>query len=267
VDWDTAAGLALRGGLGAAGFMIVLWLVQLRTRNAGIVDFGWAAVLGSLAVFYAVSGPGWAPRRFVLALLGGLWGYRLAWYLLRQRIWRQPEEGRYVTLRGKWKSPLDVGFLLFFEAQAVLALVLSLPFLFAAFDGRPVWTLPDGLAVGLWLIGWVGEAAADRQLARWKANPAHRGKTCREGLWRYSRHPNYFFEWIIWCGFGILGLGVSGSWLGLIAPALMLLFILKITGIPPTEAQALRSRGEDYRRYQETTSPFIPWFPRKEVSR
>ena len=147
----------------------------------------------------------------------------------------------------------------------MLAAVLSLPFALAVQGreaGPSAW---DGLAAALWIAGLAGETVADRQLAAWKADPAHRGRTCRRGLWGVSRHPNYFFEWIVWCGFGAAALNGPHGWAGLLAPALMLLFILKITGIPPTEAQALRSRGEDYRRYQRTVSAFVPWFPRKEA--
>ena len=110
----------------------------------------------------------------------------------------------------------------------------------------------------------MGETIADRQLVTFKKDPGSRGKTCRAGLWHYSRHPNYFFEWILWCGFGVLGLAGPWGWAGLAAPALMLYTIVFVTGIPPTEAQALVSRGEDYRAYQRTTSPFVPWPPRED---
>ena len=106
---------------------------------------------------------------------------------------------------------------------------------------------------------------ADRQLVRFKRRPESRGKTCREGWWRYSRHPNYFFEWLHWWSYVALAAGSSYWWVTLLAPAAMLHFLLNVTGIPPTEAQALASRGEDYRQYQRTTSVFIPWFPKKEI--
>ena len=111
------------------------------------------------------------------------------------------------------------------------------------------------------VMGVIGETVADRQLLAFKRDPAHRGRTCRAGLWRYSRHPNYFFEWVLWCGFGAFGLTGPLGWLGLAAPFLILFTILFETGIPPTEAQALASRGEDYRRYQRTTRAFVPWPP------
>ena len=114
------------------------------------------------------------------------------------------------------------------------------------------------------VVGVVGETVADRQLLAFKRDPANRGRTCRTGLWRTSRHPNYFFEWILWCGFGLLGYAAPWGWTGLAAPLLILCSIVFVTGIPPTEAQALASRGDDYRAYQRTTSAFVPWPPRRD---
>ena len=124
----------------------------------------------------------------------------------------------------------------------------------------------DILGTTVWLIAVGGESVADRQLARWRAQPDNRGKTCRAGLWRLSRHPNYFFEWIHWWAYVCLAIGTPWVWVALAGPVVMLLFLYKITGIPYTEARALASRGEDYARYQRTTSAFIPWFPEKESS-
>jgi len=252
------------GWAAAAGLMVLLWLSQLRTRNAGIVDVGWAAGTGSLAILYGVLGDGDPSRRVLLAALGGAWGWRLAWHLWRDRIWKQPEEGRYVTLRKQWSPHPDRAFFIFFQAQALAAVVLSLPFALAARAPQAFPAVFDLVALGLVVIGVVGETVADRQLVAFKKDPGSRGRTCRSGLWRYSRHPNYFFEWILWCGFGVLGLAGPWGWIGLAAPALMIYTIVFVTGIPPTEAQAVASRGEDYRSYQRTTSPFVPWPPRDD---
>lgn len=257
--------LLAAGWLLAAVVMLLLWLVQTRTRNAGVVDVGWAAVTGGLAIWYAWLGEGTAERRWLCGMIGGFWGARLAWHLLRDRVWGRPEEGRYVTLRRKWSPHADRSFFLFFQAQAFVAVLLSLPFALACSAAAGFPRAADWAALTLAAIGVAGETLADRQLLSFKCDPAHRGLTCRAGLWRYSRHPNYFFEWIIWCGFGLLGLTAPHGWLGLLAPLVMLGSILFVTGIPPTEAQALATRGEDYRRYQRTTSPFVPWFPRRNA--
>jgi steroid 5-alpha reductase family enzyme len=251
------------GWLGAGLLMIALWLIQRHTRNAGIVDVGWAAITGTLAVWHALGADGVFVRRVVVGFLGAGWGWRLAWHLLRDRVWGQPEEGRYVTLRRNWSPHADRAFFIFFQAQAAAAVALSLPFALAAVSARPFPVASDIAGMVLVIVGVVGETVADRQLLAFKRDPSRRGQTCRTGLWRYSRHPNYFFEWILWCGFGVFGLAGPWGWLGLVAPLIMLMTILFVTGIPPTEAQALASRGEDYRRYQQTTSAFIPWRPRR----
>jgi steroid 5-alpha reductase family enzyme len=139
---------------------------------------------------------------------------------------------------------------------------LSTPFLLAALNPRPRLSPFEYAGAALWLVAWMGEIAADWQLHRFKANPANRGVTCRAGLWRYSRHPNYFFEWLIWVAFAVFAMGSPYGYVSLFAPLLMLYFLFRVTGIPATEAQALRSKGDDYRRYQTSTSAFVPWFPR-----
>jgi steroid 5-alpha reductase family enzyme len=115
-------------------------------------------------------------------------------------------------------------------------------------------------------VSWIGESVADRQLGRFKTRPGSRGLACREGLWRYSRHPNYFFEWLVWIAYSLLAWPAPHGYLALPIPLLMLFFLLRVTGIPYTEAQALRSRGEAYARYQREVSAFIPWFPRRQAS-
>ena len=152
---------------------------------------------------------------------------------------------------------------MFFQAQALLDVVLSLSFL-VAIRNTSSWGGGDFLGVLIWVVAVVGESVADRQLERFRTEPANRGKTCRMGLWRYSRHPNYFFEWLVWCGIGLAALAAPLGWLALASPAIMLFLILKVTGIPPTEERAVLSRGKDYRDYQATTSAFVPWLPKKE---
>ena len=114
----------------------------------------------------------------------------------------------------------------------------------------------------MWLLAMLGESAADVQLNRFRSDPANKGKTCRVGLWKYSRHPNYFCEWLVWLAYFIYALGSPGGWIAVYAPALMYLFLTKVTGIKATEEHAVRSRGEDYREYQRTTNAFFPWWPK-----
>jgi len=144
----------------------------------------------------------------------------------------------------------------------VVVALFSLPFAVVATretDPAPAQIL---LAALLWLLCVGGEALADRQLARFRAEPANRGRTCRAGLWAWSRHPNYFFEWLHWFAYPLLAFGHPQWWLALAGPVLMLLFLYRLSGIPWTEQQSLRTRGDDYRRYQAQVSAFIPLPPR-----
>lgn len=256
--------LVLYVAIGAAAMMAALHGLQRRIGNAGVVDVGWAFGLGAAAIVYAVFADGEPARRVMLGVIGGVWGWRLAWHLLTDRVLGGAEEdGRYAALREVWGGSFQAKLFWFFQAQALLIVILSAPFVLAATDARPWPSVFDITGGALWLLGVAGESIADYQLKRFKRRTDSRGKTCREGLWRYSRHPNYFFEWMIWLGFGVFALGAEFGWVGLLAPTLMLLLIVKVTGIPPTEARALRSRGDDYRRYQRETSAFVPWFPKK----
>jgi steroid 5-alpha reductase family enzyme len=252
-------------GIGAAilvAMMFLLWLLHLRLRNAGYVDIGWAYGLGILGVLYAWLGQGSLIRRWTLAAMVVIWSLRLGTHLLL-RIAGHPEEGRYVQLRKQWGTSAPWKFLPFFEAQAILDVLLSLPFLLVCVDPSAsalgIWQV---VGIAVWLIAVAGEAVADAQLTRFKRT-AKPGEVCRAGLWNYSRHPNYFFEWLVWMGWAFFAVSAPWGWLGFLSPALMLLFLFRVTGIPATEAQSLRSKGDAYREYQRTTSAFFPWAHKK----
>lgn len=247
----------------AALTMLAAWMRQRTTKNATSVDVVWTANLGLMAGLYALLGDGDPRRRTLLALLAGAWSLRLASHLWRTRVSvpTHGEDARYARLRAQWGSSAQRNFFWLYQGQALLDALLSLPFLLVACDPRAGFGAFEAAATLLLALSVAGETLADRQLARFKSDPTRRGRTCREGLWRYSRHPNYFFEWLAWCAFALLALGAPSGWLGLSAPALMLALLLKVTGVPPSEAQALRSRGDDYRDYQRTTSVFFPWLP------
>ena len=260
MTWLSLAGW---GTLAVCTVMLVLWLIHFAIHNAAIVDCGWGFNLALLGVGYACLGGGFGLRAAMLGVMTAVWGVRLALYLLFDRIAGHPEEGRYQELRRKWKTNIGAKFLAFYQFQALLCVLMSTPFLIAALNTAPRIHWLELVAGGLWFVAIIGEIAADAQLARFKRNTANKGRTCQAGLWRYSRHPNYFFEWLIWVSLALFASASPYGYLGWISPALMLYFLLRVTGIPATEAQALRSRGDDYRRYQETTSSFIPWFANK----
>jgi steroid 5-alpha reductase family enzyme len=249
----------------AAALMAGLWLVQKAQSDASLVDAGWAAGLGMSAALLALLVEAPSERRLLVAGLAGAWSMRLTLHLYLDRVRGKPEDGRYRKLRADWGPAAQRNFFLFFQAQALLVAILSVPYVLALTNPRGALGPADLLGTGLVLVSVLGETVADRQLARFRADPAHRGRTCRAGLWRYSRHPNYFFEWLQWWAWPAMAWGSPLFLAALGGPALMLFFLFKVTGIPPTEARALETRGEDYRRYQRTTSVFVPWFPRSEA--
>lgn len=236
---------------------IVAWGRQQYSKNAGWVDVIWAFGVALTGLYYAATGTGEWPLRLTIALIYGCWFTRLGMHLWR-RVQGEPEDGRYAYLRDWAGDRAGWVFLLFYLMQASWVLIFSLPALLLSEQAMPPW--PAWLAAILVVVlAWIGEAVADQQLAEFKKNPDNRGRTCRKGLWGYSRHPNYFFEWCHWFAYPLLGWGTaSGLWLCL-APVVMFIFLYFVTGIPFTERQALRSRGEDYREYQRNTSMFIPW--------
>lgn len=253
---------------GAAALMAGLWLLQRKTKDAGVVDVGWAGGLGAAAVFAGLTGSGDLASRALVAAMGGLWGFRLAWHVLTDRVLKGGEDGRYAMWRERLGPRTDRVFFIFFQAQAFFVIVLCVPFLLAVRSQQPGLSVMEIAGAGLFVFGKVFETIADEQLKRWKRDAANKGKTCRAGLWRYSRHPNYFGEWLIWCAYALVATPAPWGWAAWAAPAFMLFLIVRVTGIPPTEKRAVASRGDDYRRYQAETSAFFPWFPRRtpEVS-
>jgi len=237
--------------------MTALWLLGIRNRNFSYVDIGWSGNFALLALLYAAFAPGWEMRKWIIAAMYALWSVRLAAHLAK-RIVGEPEEGRYVELRQRWATNLNAKFFGFFQLQALLNVILAMPLLIASLNPKPSLHVLEAAGVAIWLIGLTGESIADGQLAAFKRDASNHGRVCDVGLWRYSRHPNYFFEWTIWIGYAAFALASPWGWLALAMPALMLHFLINVTGVKATEEQALRSKGESYRDYQRRTSMFVP---------
>ena len=194
-----------------------------------------------------------------LAVLGGAWGLRLGLHLWH-RVSGEAEDGRYAQLRKRWgNAPLK--WLAMFQFQALLIALFALPFLAVAANPVGDWNGWFVAGIAAWLLCVGGEALADRQLARFRANPANHGKTCRDGLWRYSRHPNYFFEWLGWCAWPVFAISFSSAWpwgwLALTGPAYIYWLLNHVSGVPLLEAHMRRSRPEAFATYAARTSRFF----------
>lgn len=236
--------------------MLALWIRQCFTRNAGVVDVAWAFGAAAMIAWLAWAADGDPARRWLVAALGVVWGVRLGVHLAR-RVGNEPEDGRYRALRESLGPRAQPVMFLFFQMQAAWVLLFALaPWAAASGDAElGAWDLAG---VAIWAVALAGEWTADRQLARFRADPANRGQVCDTGLWRYSRHPNYFFEWIHWFAYVAIGVGSPHWWVTLAGVALTYVFLTRLTGIPYNEMQALRTRGEAYHRYMVSTGAFIP---------
>lgn len=241
--------------------MAVTFAFSRKIHNAGIVDVVWSAGFAPVALFFAAAASGEPLRRAMIAAMVALWSFRLGSYLFVRVKGHHPQEDRrYSQLRLEWGAKADRKMFWFFQLQGGLLMALSIPFLLACLNPRATISWNEWLGLLVWGVALIGESAADDQLKKFKANPANQGKVCQAGLWYNSRHPNYFFEWLVWVAFFLFASGSQWGWITIYCPALMLFFLLRVTGIPMTEELAVKTKGEAYREYQRTTNAFVPWF-------
>jgi steroid 5-alpha reductase family enzyme len=241
--------------------MTLLWLVSLRLKDASIVDIFWGVGFILVAWLGCELAPqGYLPRRQLLGVLVTVWRLRLAIHI-GLRNWGKPEDFRYGSWRSEyggrwwWRSFFQV-----FLLQGFLLWILSAPILAAQTSGFPAILTPlDWLGALVWLTGFLFEAIADAQLRRFKADPANRGRILTGGLWRFSRHPNYFGEAVLWWGIYLIALAAGRGWT-LFAPLLMTFLLLRVSGVALLERTMKSKPG--YEEYMQRTSPFFPWLPR-----
>ncbi|MGH8174423.1 MAG: DUF1295 domain-containing protein [Rhodanobacteraceae bacterium] len=246
-------------GLSSAVMLCGL-LAQRRMRNLALADMLWAGCISAASLYYGLIAGGAMLPRLLVAMMGGVWGFRLFMHLL-QRMLAEPPDSRYRDLFGRVGSnPLRL--LGFFLAKGVSATLFSVPLYVAASNPHDQATLWIWLAAAVYIVGLSGESYADIQLAKFRDQPRNAGRTCRRGLWRYSRHPNYFFALVHWTSYALLAVGVSGPQWSLTLLAALLTAVGAMRRIPAIEAQALKMRGDDYRDYQRTTNMFVPWLPK-----
>jgi steroid 5-alpha reductase family enzyme len=255
--------VALFGLVGTMGLATVVWFISLVMRDVSIVDVYWGFGFVVLAWVYALGASAHTPRAIIVVILVTLWGARLSLYLLRRK-WGAGEDYRYQAMRNKdegrfsWVSLVSV-----FWLQALILWIVSLPVFEAVRHLEPdVLTAPDIVGILVFAVGLFFESVGDRQLARFRADPANRGKVLDRGLWRYTRHPNYFGDALVWWGLFLMAASNPESWWTILSPILMTTLLVKVSGVALLEKDLTKTKPA-YRRYLETTSAFVPWPPRR----
>lgn len=244
----------------SVSYFAIFWIIQYLINDSGVVDVGWGASVALIGVFFCAFTDGNPTRRWIAAMLITAWAIRLSVYLYLR--WRKhPEDARYAALKKKWGASAQLRMFRFYQMQGLGSVLFALPLLCIGFNQAELGWF-DGLGILIWIVSVVGEAVADHQLHRFRQDPANRGEVCNQGLWRFSRHPNYFFEWLHWWTYVCFAITAPLGWLTVVCPVAMWFFLNRVTGIPLTEIQAIKSRGDKYRAYQSTTSAFFPWFPK-----
>ncbi|MCK1368050.1 DUF1295 domain-containing protein [Bradyrhizobium sp. 62] len=256
------AGIALALSL----LMGLAWIVQQRTGNSGWVDTIWTYSVGLVGAVAALLpfGEALQVRQMLVGGLVLLWSVRLGTHIAR-RAAAGIDDPRYASYAQEWGSQAPLRMFAFLQSQAFASVPLPFAVFLAAHAPRGALGVQDYAGAAIMLAAVAGEAIADEQLRSFKRNKANAGLVCNIGLWRWSRHPNYFFEWLGWLAYPMIALspGYAWGWASLIAPAIMYWILVHVTGIPPLEVQMLRSRGRRYRDYQARTSAFFPRPPKK----
>lgn len=244
--------------------MLGLWLLSLRLKDASIVDIFWGLGFVLIAWTSFVLSYGYRPRRLLLCSLVTIWGVRLALHLWRRNHGR-PEDYRYAAMRKRHGAQFKwVSLGLVFGLQGLLMWIISLPLQMTQQTILP-WELTwlDWLATGVWLTGFLFEAIGDWQLQQFKADPKNKGRVMDQGLWRYTRHPNYFGDAVVWWGFWLFSLAVGDGLFSMLSPLLMTFLLLKVTGAALLEKSLTKTKPQ-YKAYVARTNAFVPWFPKQE---
>lgn len=254
------ARLLLPAATAILALMVGTWAVSVIVRNASIVDVIWGPAFVLLAAIALALGDGTAERRWLVLALVAIWGLRLGAHIARRNIGKG-EDRRYRAFRERWGARFWwVSLFTVFLLQAAIVLVVALPILGAG-AGRAPLGLLDALGVLVWVVGFAFEAIGDAQLARFRRDPANRGRVLDRGLWRYTRHPNYFGDATLWWGLGLIGAAGAGPWV-LVGSALMTFLLVRVSGVALLERDIAERRPE-YAAYVRRTSSFLPRPPRR----
>lgn len=239
--------------------MSFMWVLYRILKNPSVVDASWSIGLMASGLIYLGSIP-ITTRSAVIGTLLIIWALRLAGYLWYTRIHRGHVDKRYTELSTSWKINQSLGFFLNFQLQGLLIFIISFIFYWVSASNSTHLSFIDGIAIGVVIVGIIGESLADLQLNQFKKQRS--GGVCTIGLWNYSRHPNYFFDWLTWLGFTLFSIQSNMGYLGIISLLFLYLIFTRVTG-PLTERGSVQSRGQKYIDYQKQTSMFFPWFKRK----
>jgi steroid 5-alpha reductase family enzyme len=251
----------LWSAIGLTAYMLALWLLSLPLRDVSIVDPGWGLGFVLVAWLAFILGEGCRGRRLLLVALVSLWGGRLAAHLIARKLRDRREDPRYGAMRARYGERFAlVSVVSVFLLQGVLMWIVSLPLQAAAPQPDRLGVL-DALGGGVWAVGLFFEAVGDLQLRRFKADPANAGRVMDRGLWRYTRHPNYFGDFLVWWGIYLIALSTGGAWWTLIGPLVMSVLLIRVSGKRLLEHHMRTRPG--YAEYMQRTSGFLPRPPRK----
>ncbi len=247
--------------------MAAAWAVQRATRNAGWVDVFWTFGTGAVGAMAAISA-GFSTRSILAAALAAIWALRLGGYILLRTQGIPHEDARYARFRSEWGQKFEPRMFGLLMVQAIAAWPLAMAVAFAAWCPFPLGGIRLVLGLAIAVVAVAGETVADQQIHKFRHDPGNKGKVCDVGLWGWSRHPNYFFEFLYWLAYPALALSGLWAWglLAFIAPALMFLLLTKISGVPMLEREMLISRGDKYRAYQQRVPAFFPRPPRSHAA-
>jgi steroid 5-alpha reductase family enzyme len=246
------------------GYMVVLWVVSLLLRNASIVDVFWGpGFIVAAGAYFALSDDGYEGRQLLVLALVVVWAVRLGGYILARNA-GHGEDPRYRKWRETWSGPFWLRSLFqVFLLQGLILWVVSAPRLAAMNRAGPdSLIVTDLIGLAIWCVGFFFEAAGDWQLARFKSDPANEGKVMERGLWRFTRHPNYFGEATLWWGLFVIAAGTTDGWITVFSPVLMTFLLLRVSGVSLLE-RGMKQRRPEYQAYVERTSAFIPLPPKR----
>ena len=265
----TAISSIILASLAVSVMMMIAWAVQKATHQAGWADVFWSFAIGIGGLIVALMTVSDAPikRSWLAGAMVGFWSLRLGFHILARTATATYEDPRYADLRREWGDKFQARLFGFLQIQALCGIGLVATVYAAAHRPGPAFAITDCLGLGLLIVSVIGETLADRQLRAFTLDKANHGKVCDKGLWSWSRHPNYFFEWLGWVAYPVIAISFHPywwqGWLSLIGPLLMYWLLVHVSGIPPLEIHMLKSRGDVFKAYMARTSAFFPLPPRK----